>query len=424
MTKFGSEKLNNSFNNNSSNISTKIGQINNDISNVIVLGEVIDIILDETHPKFKELGGWSSIGTVEYKDITIDRSINYEPGSSGLYAKPLFNNSKYYPLKHEIITIINAPSQTSENEGDGYIPYYLCTINIWSNPHNNALPPLAFNNNNNKNYNISSLGSTNKSKNTPNNIDLGPGFIERSNIHPLIPYLGDYLLEGRWSNSIRLGSTYKASTSRTSNPWSEYGENGNPIIIISNGQPPDSSNDGSEPIVEDINKNLSSIYLTSNQKIPITPAQFLTKSYSTYIPDKLNQYVGSQVILNANRISINSNKDHILLNSSLTIGFNSIKGFNFDTPASFIIAAPVIKLGDKETTNPMLRGNETIAALNTICDQLIKLSTTLSTLAELIPAAPQASVNIAASEAVAALTQLKGEINVPGNLKSKTNFLI
>jgi hypothetical protein len=240
----------------------------------------------------------------------------------------------------------------------------------------------------------------------------------------LIPYLGDYILEGRWSNSIRLGSTYKSSTLRTSNQWSEYGENGNPITIISNGQPSDSSSDGSEPITEDINKDLSSIYLTSNQKIPINPTQFLTKSYTTYVPDKLNQYVGSQAILNANRILINSNKDHILLNSSLTIGFNSAKGFNFDTPTNFVVAAPVIKLGDKDTTNPMLRGNETVAALNTVCDQLIKISTALSTLAELIPTAPQAVVNIAASEAMAALTQLKGEINVPGNLKSKTNFLI
>ena len=425
MTKFGSEKLNNNFSNNSSNLSTKIGQIKDDVSNVIILGEVIDVILDEMHPKFKDLGGWSSIGTVEYKNIATNRSTTSDPGSSGLYAKPLFINSKYYPLRHEIITIISAPSQTSENKGDGYISYYLCAVNIWSSPHNNALPPLAFNNNdNNKSYNVSSLGSTNKSKNTSNNINLGPGFIERSNIHPLIPYLGDYILEGRWSNSIRLGSTYKASTSGTPNRWSEYGENGNPITIIRNGQPSDSSSDGSEPITENINKDLSSIYLTSNQKISINPTQFLTKSYITNAPDKPNQYVGSQVILNANRILINSNKDHILLNSSLTIGFNSAKGFNFDTPTNFIVVAPVIKLGDKDTTNPMLRGEETVAALNTVCDQLIKISIALSALLEILPPVPQIAVNIAATEAISVLTTLKGQLSIPGNLKSKTNFLI
>ena len=132
MTKFGSEKLNNNFSNNSSNLSTKIGQIKDDVSNVIILGEVIDVILDEMHPKFKDLGGWSSIGTVEYKNIATNRSTTSDPGSSGLYAKPLFINSKYYPLRHEIITIISAPSQTSENKGDGYISYYLCTVNIFN----------------------------------------------------------------------------------------------------------------------------------------------------------------------------------------------------------------------------------------------------------------------------------------------------
>jgi hypothetical protein len=69
----------------------------------------------------------------------------------------------------------------------------------------------------------------------------------------------------------------------------------------------------------------------------------------------------------------------------------------------------------------MLKGKETVQALNIICDQLIKLSTALSVLVEILPPVPQVAVNIAASEAVAQIGIVKGSLQ---NLKSKTNFLI
>jgi hypothetical protein len=422
MTKFGFSGLNSSQNSSLNTLSTNVGLNKEYADNLIIVGRVIDIILDNNHDQFSKQGEWRSIGTIEIVDTKIQSS-NNEPGSSLIFAKPLFSNIKQYPLKGEIVVILSLPSQEIMSGKPKSQLYYLNSINIWNSQHHNAVPFFTQTdniNNQNKNYNVTSLGSTNKDTPSVQSFNLGTGVIERGNLHPLWSFPGDYIIEGRWSNSIRLGSTYKSSL----NSWSNDGENGNPITIISNGQPKDAAPEGYIPISEDINKDLSSIYLTSNQKIPINPTQFLTKSYINNIPDKPNQYIESQVILNANRILINSNKDHILLNSFLTIGFNSSKGFNFDTPTNFIVAAPVIKLGDKDTTNPMLRGNETVAALNTVCDQLIKISTALSTLAELIPTAPQAAVNIAASEAMAALTQLKGEINVPGNLKSKTNFLI
>jgi len=69
----------------------------------------------------------------------------------------------------------------------------------------------------------------------------------------------------------------------------------------------------------------------------------------------------------------------------------------------------------------MLKGNETVKALNTICDQLIKLSTALSTLAEILPPFANIPINAAAIEMTGTLSALKGELI---NLKSKTNFLI
>jgi len=417
-TKFGFGGLNSNLNSNANTISTNLGLTKDSLSNLIVVGRVIDIILNNQHPKFTELGEYSSLGTIEFID-TQTQSTTSSPGSSKLYAKPLFSNVKNYPIFNEIVYIISLPNQGVMENGASKTYYYFNSINVWNTPHHNAVPfflTTDSQNTQNKNYQVTSLGSTNKSLSTATTVNLGPGFKEYSNIHPLLSYLGDYIIEGRWGNSIRLGSTVKSN----SNNWSTNGENGNPITIIRNGQPSNTSNEGYKPIVEDINRDLSSIYLTSNQKIPINSSSKTYNSYTT-APTNPSSYLGPQIILNSERVLINSTKDHILLSSPKSVNLNSLDSINIDSKNLFVLDSKTIKLGNKNTTNPMLKGNETIDTLNTICDQLIKLSNALSSLAEIYPPIAQVGVNIAASEAVSQITTVKGNLN---NLKSQTNFLI
>lgn len=417
-TKFGFGGLNTNLNSNANTISTNLGLTKEGLSNLIIVGRVIDIVLDKDHPKFKELGEYSSLGTIEFMDTQV-QSATSAPGSSVLYAKPLFSNVKNYPIFNEIVYIISLPNQGVMENGNSKQYYYFNSINVWNTPHHNAVPffiETNSQNTQNKSYQVTSLGSTNKSKPTATAINLGPGFKEYENIHPVLSYLGDYIVEGRWGNSIRIGSTVKSN----SNNWSTNGENGKPITIIRNGQPADASSEGYIPITEDINKDLSSVYLTSTQKIPIKVA---SKSYSSYnaAPTDPSSYINPQIIINSERILINSTKDHILLSSPKSIGLNSLDSVNIDSKNLFVVNSKTIKLGDKTTTNPMLKGKETVQALNIICDQLIKLSTALSVLVEILPPVPQVAVNIAASEAVAQIGIVKGSLQ---NLKSKTNFLI
>lgn len=417
-TKFGFGGLNTSLNSNTNTISTNLGLAKEGLANLIVVGRVIDIILDKDHPKFKELGEYSSLGIIEFIDTQI-QSDKSSPGSSVLYAKPLFSNVKNYPIFNEIVYIISLPNQGVMENGDSKQYYYFNSINVWNTPHHNAVPffiETNSQNTQNKNYQVTSLGSTNKSSPTATTVPLGPGFKEYGNIHPILSYLGDYIIEGRWGNSIRIGSTVKSN----SNNWSTNGDNGKPITIIRNGQPTDASSEGYIPITEDINKDLSSVYLTSNQKIPIKVA---SKSYSSYnsAPTDPTSYINPQIIITSERVLINSTKDHILLSSPKSINLNSLDSVNIDSKNLFVVNSKTIKLGDKNTTNPMLKGNETINTLNIICDQLIKLSVALSALVEILPPVPQVAVNIAASEAVAQIGIIKGSLQ---NLKSKTNFLI
>ena len=138
---------------------------------------------------------------------------------------------------------------------------------------------------------------------------LGTTFKERSNIHPLLPFEGDVIQEGRWGNSIRWGSTVK----NTPNNWSVVGNNGDPIIILRNGQSINASTEGWIPITEDINTDLSSIYATSTQQIPLNASSTSYTSYKDNKPVIPNQYSGNQLILSSGRLVFNSTKDHVLL---------------------------------------------------------------------------------------------------------------
>ena len=96
-------------------------------------------------------------------------------------------------------------------------------------------------------------------------LPLGRTFIENEKIKTLRPFEGDIILESRFGQSIRFGSTVKGL--KALNSWSEAGLTGDPITIIRNGQGQPTDTDPFAATIEDINKDDSSIYLTSSQKI-------------------------------------------------------------------------------------------------------------------------------------------------------------
>ncbi len=56
--------LANSSRENNFNLFTRLG-----LNSLIVTGRVVSIVLDETHPRFKELGEWNGLGIIEYEDV-------------------------------------------------------------------------------------------------------------------------------------------------------------------------------------------------------------------------------------------------------------------------------------------------------------------------------------------------------------------
>jgi len=409
MAQYGFSALNQQLNANANNgFAVSNSQIQ---ANSIRAVRVLSIVLDETHPRFKELGEWNGLGIIEYEDV-----INPLPSPSLPIARPLTGNFKNLPLVNEVVYIIALPNTEIESISSNTIEYYINIVSLWNHPHHNAFPtfPNALPPTQQKDYIQTEAGNVRRVTDQSTEIFLGKTFKERSNIHPILPFEGDMIYEGRWGNSIRIGSTVKDSP----NNWSTVGEDGDPILIIRNGQGIQTE-EGWVPTVEDINNDDSSIYSTSTQKIPLKTSSTNYNSYKT-APTSPDQYAGKQIIINSGRLVFNSTTDHILLSSNKSINLNAVEGVNIDTPVVTFSSGKMF-LGSKNATEPLLLGNQTVNLLNQLLVNLQSFMTICSTLVSTPPGTPLGPLNIVAGQMSTILDGLKQNLN---NIKSKDNFTI
>lgn len=156
-----------------------------------------------------------------------------------------------------------------------------------------------------------------------------PGDIKK--IDGLQPYEGDELIEGRFGQSIRFGSTISKDLSAYSEkPTWKGSSNGDPIIIIRVNKPKggshtliDATSIFSNPAqnkytIENIDDDSASIYMTTSQKLEKLKPGVSKNSDSKDIGKWSN---GSQVVLNADRVVLNAKKDKVIIvgNSNATM---------------------------------------------------------------------------------------------------------
>jgi hypothetical protein len=268
------------------------------------------IILDGSTEFASQYGGYDAVGTIFYtspnkisKTATNNAvdELNIDERFEGT-ARPLFPWMKYYPLINEIVLVI---SSTSRNEIGGKIDpqaYYLPSINIWNHPHHNNYPAVQnYQEEESKQVKYANAGIRRRETDSSKEVEvpLGAYFVEQLKIKPLQPYEGDLILEGRFGNSIRLGATAKSQiiTSSQENNWSYGGgPNGDPITVIRNGQPAELDDQGWVHTVEDINRDPSSIYLTSNQLIQeFIPSSLNWGSYKAVVAPNDQEQVQAMV---------------------------------------------------------------------------------------------------------------------------------
>jgi hypothetical protein len=384
---------------------------------------VVDIILDDSHPKFPKYGEWSSIGIIFYST----NIVNPVPPTvdNTAIAYPLQANIKNYPLINEIVYLLRLPSNELLESPLQRIPYYLPPINIWNSQHHNGIPTAeqAANQNLAEDYLNTTDGNFRQITDDSSDVYLGKTFKERINTYPLLPYEGDIIYEGRWGNSIRLGST--VTDANISNEWSSVGTNGDPITILRNGQ----GSDPKEPWIprlEDINKDASSIYLTSTQKLPLLTTSNINDSFdksTSSTPTSPLQYEGNQITLNSGRLVFNAKSDSIILSSEKSIHLTSNDMIGIDGANQISISAPTVYLGsaigiEGIQIQPLVLGENLNQVLSSISTFLNTLGIAFSVATDSV-GAPIISLNTIAQDAQTLSKNITNIVNSK-DLLSKT----
>lgn len=288
---------------------------------------------------------------------------------------PFFPNLKNYPLVNETVLVIGLANKEYKNNFNNLTFYYLSPLNLWNSNQTNPIPyptTKVTSNSQGKSYQeVEQTGNPNKPQET-GNIVFKPGlYFNEDNIsNPTFPYEGDYIIDGRFGNSLRFGNTVPNGIVPVQNNWSTSGSIGDPITILTNRK--HTSQPLFNSITEDINLDGSSAYFTSTQKIPIEVSS--QNDYLSYpentAPTTPNTYIGEQIILNSGRLLFNSTQDHILFSSKKSINLNTVESVNIDAAQRTVIQTPELYLGGIETSQPVVLGNDLVDLLTKILNDL------------------------------------------------------
>jgi len=170
-----------------------------------------------------------------------------------------------------------------------------------------------------KDYNeVNSTGTTSNSPSKKEE-DKSKKYKVNEKVKFLEPTEGDTILSGRVGNTIRFSEFFLTPDGKTSSP----------SIFIRNFQDPTLDDKPIGTMVkEDINKDGSSVYITSNKvKIPFKET---TKKEKVAFKDYPSTLEGHQIYINSDRILISAKKEEFILFSTKTAGIITDAKFTVD----------------------------------------------------------------------------------------------
>ena len=383
---------------NLSSVVASIGKNNASPSKKSQVGRVYGVVTTENTPTvemFSKAGGFNGIGSIFYLDYDQSKNITGSIDDKFLntckIAKPLYPQFQYYPVLKELVYLETLPSPVSQISNTAVQKYYISTINIWSNQQQNSQ--------------------------RNDNDSLGLTFVENPDIKFLLSFEGDHILQGRQGNALRFSSTTKLHNDL--NEWSEIGDDKDPITILSNGF---AYNSAEKFHVEKINQDLSSIYLTSAQKIPLQTDKVGVLNNLTN-PLNVPDYFSAQIILNSDRVVLNSKKDEVMIFAKTNIELNTKNIINLNADERIHLNSGTIFLGPYNSTNipqPVLLGYDTIKVFEQLQETLTRLAFYLSSAVSAPEGSPIISLNNAGTEL---LNDMKKICDLLENTTSKKVFI-
>ena len=356
---------------------------------------VLDVILDNSHPEYDKYGREAAIGAIKYSYV--ESPTNPDPQANPV-AFPLNNSVRQYPLKNEIVLLsigtsekISLPGSTTKTYKK---TYYTDIISVWNAANHNGI----------------------NLEETPE-IDLGEGIDEIDDISSLQPFPGDTILQGRLGQSIRL-SGYP----HPRNNIQVDSDTVKPNILFSVGHSQEGIENGFK--VENINEDLTSVYLLSEHKVELQQSRIKFDSFKTTKPLLTDQYLGSQFLINSDRIILNSKLEDIILTSKENIGLSS-NNIGIDAVENIGLDSKKIYLGNRahNENQPVIKGDELESLLQRLLNKIEAIGRVMGT-ATTVNGQPIPVLNLEGPSITTEIRALKTLINPGGQsrLKSKKVF--
>lgn len=259
------------------------------------IGEVIDISKAYKSNQTDDEGNKLPLGSIK---IRLGGQHRISGNIRHVWCRPS-NFNKRAPLKYEQVLVFLGPAH-SETDGvsktNDY--YYVTPINSTDDLVLHQLPKIWWRH----------KGSGQGSGDGP--IEPGLNFPKvPKKVDNIQPFVGDDIWESRFGSSIRLGHSPQPPAEYEKTPtW--QGNNLDPITIFRVKKPTSSSGGAAKYTVESLNKDDSSIYLTTGQKL-IEAIPGFAKSIDS---STISTFSKPQILFQADRIVISGKKDKVIIN--------------------------------------------------------------------------------------------------------------
>ena len=363
--------------------------------------EVIKVYLDEEDlPKLaNDKPDYSQYGFIEAR-----MCISNDGEHDIILVAPLEVNIKDYPYPGEYVIVV-------EYFGT---KFYTQKLNLYNNVDTNILPGL------------SKIHNPWKREGYKDNLPK----VKDRGIRQLKAEEGDITFNGRFGNSIRFGSNVKiiketeTTTSNGHTRTTTYtGKKNSPNIIIRAGQGVQETV-LKKPVHEDINADGSSIWMTTDQVVP------LFQSSVSRVPDlQPKELDGKQIILNSDRIVFNSKGTDTFVYSNRDINLVSNNRIVLEGHKNVYLGTAPKQgettgwVSDNSNIQPVLRGDQTMNLVDSLLDALIDFAKTIGgakgTVVDFI--VPISDIIEGASGLKGALLLLKDRLDEPKSDIVKTN---
>ena len=358
-----------------------------------IIGRVTSVVLseylDDNKTKNPDWTNDGDLGKIDfeilYTGLNLSRSNKVSKS-----AWPVFSFIRQYPLINEIVYIVSGPSNELNDNYKNQGLFYFPPFSVWNSANHNAFPNMDQYSEFLKDF-YQKSGYEGQADTTLAKLPLGQAFQENEKVRSLSPFEGDTLIEGRFGQSIRFGSSNTVRA--TKNNWSTNKEsNGKPITILINGQgtPRVENLDKFMTTVEDIDRDDSSIYLTSGQQVKIDSVKDINPSvkeisdplvpYKTYFSQTYKfPFIGNQVIVASDRVFIYAKKENALIYSRQNVGIVSVKDTSISSERT-IIESKTIYLGEDSANESAILGDSFTRELVCVLENLQSVAAALSSI--------------------------------------------